>query len=326
MRMTLREKDPGLAAEWSEKNLPLTPDDVSFGSNRRVWWKGKCGHEWDAIIKNRVNGASCPICSHNRVFKGINDLKTTRPEIAAQWSDRNKDVSPDKVSAYSNRRVWWCCEKGHEWLARVADRTQGHGCPYCCGNTFKEGVNDLETLQPEIAAEWSDKNGLLKPSMESPKSRDVVWWKADCGHEWQDSISNRTMKKRGCPNCERKFRTDLPRLLVTFYAKRYGMKAVFDSCRETGLSLDVYIPDANLAINFHRVRNGPRWRSEDIRSYACALKGISFFIIANWKTDRELAEQVKEAFRRCNIHITSDADVDLVMIRDQYMKWLKSQG
>jgi len=140
--------------------------------------------------------------------------------------------------------------------------------------------------------------------MESPKSRDVVWWKADCGHEWQDSISNRTVKKKGCPNCERKFRTDLPRLLVTFYAKQYGMKAVFDSCRETGLSLDAYIPAASLAINFHRIRNGPRWRSEDIRSYACALKGISFFIIANWKTDRELAEQVRPSARG-ELEITS---------------------
>ena len=323
MRITLREKDPELAGEWSEKNLPLTPDDVSFGSNKKVWWKGKCGHEWDAVIKNRVNGASCPICGHRRVFTGINDLKTLRPEIAAQWSDRNKDSSPDKVSVYSSRRVWWRCENGHEWLARVADRSQGHGCPYCCGNTFREGVNDLKTLRPDIASDWSEKNGLLKPSMESPKSVDRVWWKADCGHEWQDSIRNRTVKGKGCPNCERKFRTDLPRLLVTFYAKQYGMKAVFNSCRETGLSLDAYVPDANLAINFHRVRRGPRWKTEDIRSYACAMKGISFFIIANWKTDRELAEHVREAFRKCNLHLSSEVDVDLIMIRDQYMTWLK---
>ena len=154
MRITLREKSSELAAEWSEKNLPLTPDDVSYGSNKRVWWKGRCGHEWDAIIKNRVNGSGCPICSGNRVFPGINDLKTKRPDPASQWSEKNKDSSPKEVSIYSNRRVWWRCEKGHEWLARVADRTEGHGCPYCCGNTFAEGINDLKTLRPEIAAEW----------------------------------------------------------------------------------------------------------------------------------------------------------------------------
>ena len=36
---------PELVAEWSEKNLPLTPDSITFGSNKKVWWKGACGHE-----------------------------------------------------------------------------------------------------------------------------------------------------------------------------------------------------------------------------------------------------------------------------------------
>lgn len=28
---------PELVAEWSEKNLPLTPDSITFGSNKKVW-------------------------------------------------------------------------------------------------------------------------------------------------------------------------------------------------------------------------------------------------------------------------------------------------
>ena len=36
---------PELVFEWSEKNLPLTPDDITFGSNKKIWWKGTCGHE-----------------------------------------------------------------------------------------------------------------------------------------------------------------------------------------------------------------------------------------------------------------------------------------
>ena len=42
--------------EWSEKNLPLTPDDITFGSNKKVWWKGACGHEWETSVKARSNG------------------------------------------------------------------------------------------------------------------------------------------------------------------------------------------------------------------------------------------------------------------------------
>lgn len=43
---------PELIAEWSEKNLPLTPDSITFGSNKKVWWKGACGHEWTAVLSS----------------------------------------------------------------------------------------------------------------------------------------------------------------------------------------------------------------------------------------------------------------------------------
>ena len=34
MKNSLMKMRPELAKEWSEKNLPLTPDDVPFGSNK----------------------------------------------------------------------------------------------------------------------------------------------------------------------------------------------------------------------------------------------------------------------------------------------------
>ena len=37
---------PELVSEWSEKNLPLTPEMVSYGSNKDVWWLGKCWNDW----------------------------------------------------------------------------------------------------------------------------------------------------------------------------------------------------------------------------------------------------------------------------------------
>ena len=46
MNNSLAEVHPELISEWSEKNLPLTPEDITFGSNKKVWWKGTCGHEW----------------------------------------------------------------------------------------------------------------------------------------------------------------------------------------------------------------------------------------------------------------------------------------
>ena len=38
MNNSLAEVRPELVPEWSEKNLPLKPDEITFGSNKKVWW------------------------------------------------------------------------------------------------------------------------------------------------------------------------------------------------------------------------------------------------------------------------------------------------
>ena len=60
MNNSLAEVHPELISEWSEKNLPLTPNDITFGSNKKVWWRGACGHEWQASVKARSGGEKCP--------------------------------------------------------------------------------------------------------------------------------------------------------------------------------------------------------------------------------------------------------------------------
>ncbi|WP_287074309.1 zinc-ribbon domain-containing protein, partial [Blautia sp.] len=164
MNNSLAEVHPELITEWSEKNLPLTPDDITFGSNKKVWWKGTCGHEWQTSVKARSNGEKCPICSGARVIAGINDLATLEPLQAKQWSKKNK-IKPTEVSIGSHKKVIWRCKKGHEWEAVVKSRTINKtGCPYCSHNKVLAGFNDLATLLPDIAAEWSDRNYPLLPT------------------------------------------------------------------------------------------------------------------------------------------------------------------
>lgn len=81
MSNSLAKVHPELVSEWSERNFPLTPDNITYGSNKRVWWKGSCGHEWQASVKARSKGEGCPICSGARVVEGINDLATGIAEI-----------------------------------------------------------------------------------------------------------------------------------------------------------------------------------------------------------------------------------------------------
>ena len=167
---------PELIVEWSDRNLPLTPDSVTFGSNKKVWWKGTCGHEWETSVKARSNGEKCPICSGARVVTGINDLSTLKPKLASEWSEKN-EIKPTEVSIGSHKKVIWQCKQGHEWTATVKSRTiNGTGCPYCSHNKVLAGFNDLATVFPDVAAEWSDRNEK-KPTEVTAFANSKAWWK-----------------------------------------------------------------------------------------------------------------------------------------------------
>ncbi len=60
MGNTIYEVHPELIVEWSERNSPLSPSDITYGSNKLVWWIGRCGHEWQASPKSRHAGENCP--------------------------------------------------------------------------------------------------------------------------------------------------------------------------------------------------------------------------------------------------------------------------
>ena len=101
----------------------------------------------------------------------------------------------------SGKKVWWICNKGHEWQASIAHRNKGRGCPYCAGQKVIKGENDFQTVNPTLAKEWHyEKNNGLTPMDVLPNSGKKVWWKCSKGHEWQASIADRN-SGHGCPYC-----------------------------------------------------------------------------------------------------------------------------
>ena len=154
MNNSLAEVYPELITEWSEKNLPLTPDDITFGSNKKVWWKGTCGHEWQTSVKARSNGEKCPICSGARVIAGINDLATTDSQLLSEWDYEQNKLKPTEVSRTSAKRAWWKCRHGHSWSMKINERTiLNKGCRIC--------EQEYLSLFPALAVSYySNKKGL----------------------------------------------------------------------------------------------------------------------------------------------------------------------
>lgn len=197
---------PALAAEWDwEKNAPLTPRDVMAGTRRKAWWRCTEGHRWQAAVGSRAEGKGCPVCGGKEIIPGVNDLASQYPEVARQWhSTKNGTLHPETTFAYSNRRVWWRCDAGHEYRAPVSHRTMRQsGCPYCAGRKVLPGFNDLAFREPEIAVQWDPElNAPLTPEMVTAGARRKVWWRCGEGHVWKAMIYSRTGAKRcGCPVC-----------------------------------------------------------------------------------------------------------------------------
>jgi hypothetical protein len=127
--------------------------------------------------------------------------------LAKEWNyEKNNILTPKDVTPNSGKKVWWKCNKGHEWQATIASRNSGCGCPYCSGNRVLKGYNDLLTINPTLASEWNyEKNNGLTPMDVTPNSDKKVWWKCHNEHEWQSSIGHRN-RGRGCPECAKQRR------------------------------------------------------------------------------------------------------------------------
>ena len=222
-----------LLDEWdSERNLPHTPQTVTYGSHTAVWWRCANGHTWKAMIYTRTGGSDCPYCAGKKVQIGCNDLVTQCPELTRQWDyAKNLPVLPTEVSTGSHRIAWWRCEKGHSWRAMIRSRVSGCGCPVCAGKQLLAGENDLATVYPELAAQWdSERNGQLSPRDVLPGTDKKVWWICECGHHWRAAVSARTHSWSGCPYCSGKqvlpgfndLASRNPALAVQWDAKRNG--------------------------------------------------------------------------------------------------------
>lgn len=60
---SLLKSNPDLANEWHpSKNGALASNEVKCWSNKKVWWRCKNGHSWQALVSNRSHGARCPEC------------------------------------------------------------------------------------------------------------------------------------------------------------------------------------------------------------------------------------------------------------------------
>lgn len=251
---SLAAVNPKLAEDWHQKfNGDLKPRDVPPFSRKVVWWSCLRGHEWRAKISSRSRGTACPFCGSRKVGSD-NNLAIVSPDIAKQWHPtKNRTLRPEDVLPKSNKKVWWICEKGHEWKAAIESRTDGRGCPTCANyrrslsKRAKSFEQSVAFSHPDLCKEWDfNKNEPLRPEVFTAGSHKKVYWICQRGHSWLAQIKAR-VKGTGCPDCKFGWKTSLRE--IALYCE---LKAIFPGTlwRETihGRECDVYIPQHTIAI------------------------------------------------------------------------------
>lgn len=126
---------PDIVKQWHPtKNIEYTPQSITAGTNKKVWWIGECGHEFFVGVAERIRvGASkgCLYCAGKKILAGFNDLASNFPDIAKELSPSNK-LKADEVSAKSTVKYLWVCSNGHEYMKAVRDRTRNNArCNHC---------------------------------------------------------------------------------------------------------------------------------------------------------------------------------------------------
>lgn len=250
---------PIVSSEWCyEKNAGWGPEDFSHASTVNAWWVCPyCLREYKARVSSRTaNLTGCPYCASKKVCED-NALSVFHPVVSKEWHPKkNGKLKVSDVTRASEKVVWWLCSScGHEWQARVSDRTlRESGCPACYesrmeyarehppprkrGHVVLSNSNatvsrawydagridftPLSESHPRIAKQWhTTKNGAWTPSDFAYGSEALVWWKCKKGidHEWQSPIYSRTAEGRHhCPFCIGK-RVSVTNSLQTLYPK-----------------------------------------------------------------------------------------------------------
>jgi len=254
---------PELVKEWDyEKNI-ITPDMAK--STVKYWWKCLKGHSWQADVHHRKMGRGCPICKNilgadkrSKPSRG-NDLATVNPDLAYEWNyEKNGSLKPQDVAVKANKKVWWRCKQGHEWLEVVYARSSNHtGCPICSNHRLLIGFNDLATKRPDLAAEWHPtKNGDLKPTDVFSSEGRKVWWLCKNGHAYEASINTRNSINTGCPYCSGSKTERLTYQILKDLGIDYIAEKKFEEYMPVSFyPFDVWIPDKRLIIELDGIQH-----------------------------------------------------------------------
>lgn len=240
-RNSLAARRPDLVPFWHPtKNENVGPEDLSYGSQKKIWWMCRTNseHEYETKIAVRARSyGECREC-RNLYVTDENRLSICFPKIAselhptknrmlypdrkenAQWfpqnqfrpgeePKRNRRITAADIRSTTKEMFIWRATCGHDWQASVYDRTRGQGCGICFGmNQMPTEDISLAAVHPGVANMWhKSKNGSVKPTQVRPNSGKKYYFRCAryADHIFKATVASVVRSwqsgKNGCPNC-----------------------------------------------------------------------------------------------------------------------------
>ena len=236
---------------------------VYIGATTKTQVKfGKCGHVVDISPANYKSGKDCAVCRGLRVHSGVNDLATLYPSLAKEWHPtKNGKLTPYNITHGSDKKVWWRCEYGHEWVTKVGHRTyMGSNCPYCSNQKVLKGYNDIATTHPHYVKYFVNVNDANFHTHSSGKKVELKC--PDCGHTKTMSIDTLTHRGFSCDLCSDGY--SFPEKLMTSILTKLNIEFIKQMSYDNGdHKYDFYLPDYNVILETHGGQHYKGWLGDE---------------------------------------------------------------
>lgn len=354
-----------LLKEWDyELNKNINIEEITFGSHKKVYWIcSNCKKSYKSVLRDRTQGnTGCnnPNCISEKISKNLKNsllikygsLEDNNPEIAEEWDyELNYPLTPKDICKCSKDLYWFKCKNGHNpYQMTPGHRTNmGCGCPECSNNSHKViiGFNDLKSHNPDVANEWNyEKNSPLKPEDVSYANSKKVWFTCNQGHSYITSISNRTISKSGCPDCNNQSHTSFPEQTILYYLRKTKLE-IINSYKPDWIGkseIDIYIPSLNIGIEYDGIKwHKDKFEKDNEKNKLCKENNLKLIRIREEGLDSmdncicifrknianilSLEDVLKELLKILNLkeEFNVDIDRDRNIIEKEYKTYLEKE-
>lgn len=293
-----REQKPQLLALYDRERNPLPPSEIPHSSAKENYQFRcpVCGISWEQTtnkfvcleagnynyIKKRKEITFCPYFRGERISSQYN-MATEFPDVLEWWDYKRNPCRPEECSPSTHLKYYLECPDCHYALpqpACIKDRGGIFRCPRCGDGKQQEvtSFNCLEACYPEIAKELDDgRNGGITGKNILPSYNKKLWFVCSNGHHYKARLSNRTYLGRGCPKCNRQFKTSFVEQAICFYLRKCEADLQNGQADpHTGREIDIFLPSCKTALEFNSLYchttlpNGQRIKADLEKVYQLA--------------------------------------------------------